>query len=64
MNPTLRSIALKFVYAFLAAEALAISGWIEANPIGAWTLVSFKVAVGTAAFAALKKFIASFLTPS
>ena len=65
MNPTFRSIALKFIYALAASLALGLSGWLEINTdAGAWTLVSLKLALGTAVVAGLKKFIAGMFIGS
>ncbi len=62
MNATLKSILLKAVYGFAAALAAALLGWIEVNPdVASWTLTSLKLALLTAAAAAVKKVIASIL---
>lgn len=61
MNPTFRSIALKFVYALAASLALGLSGWLNVNTDpSAWTLVSLKLALGTAVVAGVKKALTSF----
>jgi hypothetical protein len=63
MNPTFRSIALKFAYALAASLVLGLSGWLQVNTDpGAWTIVSLKVALGTAVVAGIKKAIASVFT--
>jgi hypothetical protein len=62
MNPTLRSILYKALYGFAAALTAALLGWIQVNPdVSAWTLTSLKLALLTAAAAAVKKVIASVL---
>lgn len=61
MNPTFRSIFLKFVYALAASLVLGLTGWLNVNTDpSAWTLVSLKVALGTAAVAGLKKGVSAF----
>lgn len=62
MNATLRSVLFKFAYAFIAAEALALTNWINTNQdMGAWTITSLWLALGTAAVAAIKKAVAAAL---
>lgn len=55
------SVLWKFVYVVVAAAALAIANWTQANPdIGLWTIDSLKIAVAAAVVAAVKKFITGF----
>ena len=57
----LRSVALKALYVVIAAAAMGLMGWLEANPdIGLWTMDSLKIAVGASVVAALKKFVGGF----
>ena len=61
----LRSVAYKALYVVVAAGAMGAVGWLDANPdVGLWTLDSFKLAIGAAVVAALKKFVGNFfITP-
>lgn len=63
MNPTFRSILYKAIYGFAAALTAALLGWIQVNhDVSAWTLTSLKLALLTAAAAAVKKILAAVLT--
>lgn len=54
----LKSLALKFIYGFVAGILGILVGWVNANPDpGAWTLVGLKTALLVGGVALVKKLI-------